>query len=286
MVSIHIVGYNRDRVSINAILSAALHTADPFEILFLENGPDEEGFQRILECPEVREAVAARGLNMELVIKVLRMRNHGEQDVRNFGLAAGLNTLYSFRNPATTHILQMHADMILFPNTISLLVKALENPQIGIACPRVWASLPGIDRLNPSVADVYASIPEGGTPIGLVGFPMMMTPTFLEELRTVDVWFDKKPLFCNRTRGCFDEAIDPSPAHAAFIAEDVCIRASMTRKRAMIVQEASCFHYNAAIELEKESQQAKANFIQKYGSYPYLKPTVSQRVADGYPQYK
>lgn len=275
MLSIHIVGCNQSRFTMNAILSAALYAPTPFEILVLENGSDDASFDSLLKSPSIRAAVEFRGLPMDTVIKIFRLPDRNSK-TKNFGLAAGLNMLGSFMDSATTHIAYLHSDMFFYPESLIMLKQDLDKSPGIACCDVITAAIPGMDQQHPHPDDVYKRIEPNPCQEPGFGFPFMLTKETYKALRDIDIWANRKPLAGNTCGGIFDERIDISAAGSAFIDTDLFIRArqlpGITDQNLAVrmVSGAFAYHYLSGTRGPSAGIQtitAKANLLAKYRAH-------------------
>ena len=257
MVSIHIVAYKKPQHLINCVASI-LQTVKQhsFEILVLECGNDPAG-----------QEVFREWLPAQPVIRYIT-------DQGNLGLAAGLNYLSTVQHPSTRYIVELNDDMFFGPQALDTLVQALQtDPQLGVACCQlVNGEL--YDRLTPRVEDVqdfakrYPGAAEPGIAYGGSNMPWLMSRTFYEQLRQVDVWVPALP--GNRFPGIWDEGIDPMLT--GWCADwDIHNRITACGRSVAVVDGIAAYHYDHCSCSELDAAQpgwqqvAVENYIAKYG---------------------
>jgi GT2 family glycosyltransferase len=259
MISIRIVSYNKSHHLLNAVKSISQSYIEvPYEILIFEGGTNKENQRFFL------------GIWDELRL------NHIKYfcGLGNFGLAKGLNFLHTKSHKDTKYIVEANEDMFFHPLALYNLLNALQgNPTLGLACSLMTNG--GLyPKTNPQPQDLddftnrNKTLPEFKLGFGASNMPWMMTKEFYEELRTVDVWSDRPPLFLNEYPGIWDESIDT--VMGWYVDHDLHNRARSI-KQVAIVGNALVYHYDhcSGEELDKSTpgwtKRSSRNYYYKWG---------------------
>ena len=216
-VSIVIVTYRTGPIVIEAIGAIAAHTAEPYEVIVVDNSPDDD--QRTADLLRTQ----TRGVTL-----LTPHQNLGFGGGNNLGADRAAGDLLCFVNP----------DVIVGPGWLAPLVAALEDPVVAIAAPVL------VDR-DGSLQEAGQLVYDDGC-TAAVGGPEVMAGDWSNVFsRDVDYasaacWVVRRSEFL--AAGGFDERYRP----AYFEDVDYAVRVERAGQRTRLVADAPVVHEHAS----------------------------------------